>query len=418
MGIEKVYENLKGRVLEKSRSDKTKKAILEIDRELKLDGRKLNTRRNFLQRVNLLLEWWGKPIEKMTREDSLAFLEYMKDRGMALTSIEMHKQSMNVIQTYAFGKEPDWLADKKRNRKNRMFNIKRVKTAVKKDILNSEDIRKMVEYSKSIRNKAIVMALWESGTRVNCEFLQMRIRDLTFDQYGCIAVVGDPQESKTGQRTLRLLDSSTFIESWIKEHPNPRLENYLWVSGRDYKYFDPRTKKWVNMKKGKALTFQAVTRIVKDLGKFVGKSNISPKDFRSGRATELASELTSFELCSFMGWELDSSMPRVYINRSGLNVDRKLLANRGIVQKNGENGNGNHLETRLCPLCKKPNLTTSRFCYACGNYLQGHIKENKEEMLAKDFMNFVMDDPEASKHMENMMKLYVRKKQTGEEKNL
>jgi hypothetical protein len=173
MGIELVYENLKNRVLAKAKSEQTKKGILEFDRELKLDGRKLVTRTNYLQRINLLLNWWRKPIERMTREDSLNFIEYMKDRGMTQASVEMHKYAMNVIQTYVFGKEPEWLRDIKRNKKNRMFKVKRPKITIRKDVLTSEDVRKMVELAKGVRNKALVLSLWESGTRIRCEFLQI-----------------------------------------------------------------------------------------------------------------------------------------------------------------------------------------------------------------------------------------------------
>lgn len=408
MGMELQYERVLRRVLEKSKSEKTKAAIQEFDRELKLIGRKLTTRRNYLQRINLLLEWWKKPVEDMTRENSLGFIEFMKDRGMTSASVEMHKYAMNVIQTYVFGREPEWLRDKKKNKKNRMFNVKRPKITVRKDVLTSDDIRSMVEYAKKLRDKALVLALWESGTRIRCEFLEIRIRDLTFDEYGCKIVMGDPHESKTGQRTLRLLDSSPFVKSWIDKHPNPKPENYLWVSYRDYKYYDTQKKRTVAVKKGKKLCFQAVTRIVKNMGEKIGKPNISPKDFRSGRATELAQELTSYELCAFMGWELDSSMPRVYINRFGLNVDNKLLANRGLIR---ESGNNNRLETRLCPSCQKPNLTTSRFCFACGNYLQGHRNGDKEERFARNFMNFAVEDFEFIKVMEKVMEKFVRKKE-------
>ena len=409
MGIELVYENLKNRVLAKVKSEQSRKGIMEFDRELKLDGRKLVTRTNYLQRINLLLNWWKKPIERMTREDSLNFIEYMKDRGMTQASVEMHKYAMNVIQTYVFGKEPEWLRDIKRNKKNRMFKVKRPKITIKKDILISEDVRKMIELAKGVRNKALVMSLWESGTRIRCEFLQMRIRDVTFDQYGCVAVVGDPMESKTGQRTLRLIDSSDFLRAWLEEHPNPRPENYLWVSGRDREWFNPSTGKKETIKKGKNLTFQAVTWLVKGLGKKIGKPNISPHDFRRGRATELAQELTSFELCSFMGWEMNSDMPRVYISRSNINTDRKLLANRGLIKENG-NGNGNHLETRLCPKCGKPNLITSRFCYGCGSYLEGHEKKTEKHVFAEDFMNFATQDSEFVEVMERVMERFVGKK--------
>jgi len=417
MGTELLHKNLKERVLGKARSERTKKAIKELDRELKLDGRKLTTRRNYLQRINLLLEWWKKPIEKMTREDSLAFIEYMKDRGISPNSVEMHKYIMNTIQTYVFGKEPEWLRDKKRNRKNRMFNVKRMKMAVRKDVLTSEDVRKMVERAKRLKDKAILMTLWETGARVDCEFLEMRIRDVSFDQYGCLAVVGDPQESKTGQRTNRLVDSSPFIEAWIKEHPNPKPENYLWVSERDMDSFNPKTKKRQITKKGKKFTYQAINKIIKDLGKQIGKPDISSRDFRRGRATELSQQINPYEMCVFLGWELDSSMPKIYINRSGIDTDRKILQNRGLVRESGENGNGNHLETRLCPKCGKPNLITSRFCYGCGSYLEGHERKTEKQAFAENFMNFATQDSEFVKVMEKVMGRFVREKAEGAKNN-
>ncbi|NIO21817.1 MAG: hypothetical protein GTN76_14085, partial [Candidatus Aenigmarchaeota archaeon] len=46
---------------------------------------------------------------------------------MKPSSVEMHKYAMNVIQTYVLGKEPEWLRDIKRNKKNRMFKVRRPK---------------------------------------------------------------------------------------------------------------------------------------------------------------------------------------------------------------------------------------------------------------------------------------------------
>ncbi len=86
------------------------------------------------------------------------------------------------------------------------------------------------------------------------------------------------------------------------------------------------------------------------------------------------------------------------------------MANRGLIKENGENGNGNHLETRLCPKCGKPNLITSRFCYGCGSYLEGHEKKTEKQVFAEGFMNFATQDSEFVEVMERVMKRFVGEK--------
>jgi hypothetical protein len=65
---------------------------------------------------------------------------------------------------------------------------------------------------------------------------------------------------------------------------------------------------------------------------------------------------------------------------------------------------------------------TNKFCFRCGwqfgkDLIQVKL-ESEKQRIAKEFMNFVMDSPEALKYMENMMKLFMSKKQTGGEKNI
>ena len=93
------------------------------------------------------------------------------------------------------------------------------------ELLNEEDITAMINHTTSLRNRAIIMSLYESGCRIG-EFLKMRIKDITFDKYGCLMDV----TGKTGGRRIRIVVSSAYLMEWVNKHPdkdNP--EAFLWL---------------------------------------------------------------------------------------------------------------------------------------------------------------------------------------------
>ncbi|MEM5831517.1 MAG: site-specific integrase, partial [Candidatus Aenigmatarchaeota archaeon] len=147
-----------------------------------------------------------------------------------------------------------------------------IKTTVKKSnekppeqILTREEIELMASKAENIMEKTFVLCLYESGCRIG-EFLNIKIKDIGFDRYGCYILVS----GKTGWRRVRILDYSKELISWLDSHPfktNP--ESYLWINPKNQKRIFPDNASF----------------LLKKLAKKAGiKKACNPHAFRHARA--------------------------------------------------------------------------------------------------------------------------------------
>ena len=111
--------------------------------------------------------------------------------------------------------------------------VKWVKTKIKKNneeiqpqVLTKEDIELLANCTKRLRDKALVLILYESGCQIG-EFLGMRIKDVSFDQYGCLIMIS----GKTGWRRRRIIEYSNTMFNWLDIHPTKwNKDSYVWVN--------------------------------------------------------------------------------------------------------------------------------------------------------------------------------------------
>jgi len=76
------------------------------------------------------------------------------------------------------------------------------------DIFDERDITKMLDAALGIRDKALIAVLYEGGFRMG-ELGGLRIKEVTFDKYGAIALV----TGKTGMRRVRLIWSMPYYDA-------------------------------------------------------------------------------------------------------------------------------------------------------------------------------------------------------------
>jgi len=240
------------------------------------------------------------------------------------------------------GKEPEWL---------KAGHAKRTDVSPE-EILSEEDVKQIAENAYTKRDRAFVLALYESGTRIG-EFLPLKLKHLEFDRHGCLIRVN----GKTGPRRIRLVFSSLSIQKWIDEHPSKNnSEAYLWC-----KIPMPNNPKWVN----KHLSYGFVSRLIKELAeKAKVKKGVNPHAFRHARATFMARHLKEPEMREFFGWGRDSDMPSIYVHLSGRDVDSSVLRIYGI--KDVEKSQEPVLKVHDCPRCNESNDPAMMFCQRCG----------------------------------------------------
>ncbi|WP_456468939.1 tyrosine-type recombinase/integrase [Archaeoglobus sp.] len=215
------------------------------------------------------------------------------------------------------------------------------------DLITEEEFQRMMDACTNSRDRAFISLLYESGARIG-EIGSMRIKDVSFDEYG--AVVWLPR-SKTVRRKLRVVYSSRYLAEWIADHPLKNdLEAPLWI-------------KLTGKRRLQAVEYKDVHAQLKKIAKRAGiKKRIYPHLFRHTRATRLLAKVPESVGAKYMGWVPGSDMVRVYVHLASEDVDEAILQLHGIKT----NGNGQDLEVKQCPRCLMVNPTKSRFCSRCG----------------------------------------------------
>ena len=227
-------------------------------------------------------------------------------------------------------------------------------------ILTKEEIEQMANITNNPRDRALVLTLYESGCRIG-ELLNMRIKDISFDEYGCrISVTG-----KTGNRRVRMIEYSKDLLAWLDSHPfknNP--ESYVWVCLNK-----PSPEHM--------LSTTAVNNLLKDLARRCNISKpIHPHVFRHARATHLAKHLPEAIMKQLFGWTQDSKMAGVYYHLSGKDVDEALLRMHGIKQEEIKENKASH---KVCQRCGEINSILTHFCKKCNAPLDIKIMLEMEE---------------------------------------
>ncbi len=139
------------------------------------------------------------------------------------------------------------------------------------EVLTEDEVKRMIDAAENLRDKAMIAVLYESGTRRG-EFMNLRIRDVVFDDYGAVIKV----KGKTGERRIRLVSSVPYLLRYIDVHPQ-----------KD----DPNAHLWVKMGypgKGEPVNYNTFSAQLKKIAKKAGiKKRIHMHLFRHSRATIL-----------------------------------------------------------------------------------------------------------------------------------
>jgi len=164
------------------------------------------------------------------------------------------------------------------------------------------------------RDRALVSLLYESGARIG-EIGSMRVKDVSFDEYG--AIVWLPK-SKTVTRKLRVVYSARYLSEWLSDHPLKDPEFPLWI-------------KLTGRNAMKAMEYADIRMQIKKIAKRAGiKKRIYPHLFRHTRATRLLAKVPESIGAKYMGWVNGSKMVGVYVHLASEDVEEAILKMYGI----------------------------------------------------------------------------------------
>lgn len=289
--------------------------------------------------------------------------------------------------------------------------VKWIKVKLKKNnektpdqILTKEEVELMASKARNLMERAFVLCLYESACRIG-EFLNIRIKDIQFDQHGCYTLVS----GKTGWRRVRVIDYSKDLLKWLDSHPFKQ---------------DPESYVWVRPDNNQRVTPGFANHLLKELAKKAGiTKRVHAHAFRHARATELAKILTEQQLKVYCGWVNDSRMASVYVHLSGKDVDEALLKAKGIeVSKEGKPKQA----VKVCAKCNEPNSYLAHFCKRCGSPLDVKASfemEKFEDLLIEYFKVLGEIFPQAKEKFieiarkKNMLDFFLQKSKKSVDKD-
>ena len=229
------------------------------------------------------------------------------------------------------------------------------------NLLYQEDIEKLIDAAQSVRDKAILAVLWDTGMRVG-ELINLTTRDADFKgNVGHIQI----SVSKTKARRVPILFAAPYIATYLETRKRAKSDEPLFVAESGSYRFDENHNKIVRLK-GTQITTAAVSKMLKVTAKKAGiDKEIHPHLFRHSRATDLVGKLTPTQMRVLFGWSKGSTIVDDYSHISGKMIDDAFMAAHGkkpLEQKPVETD-------KACPRCKEPNALTNIHCSKCGSPL-------------------------------------------------
>jgi len=331
------------------------KVVKEFDKKCDFAEIKETTRKDNIQKFFQFLSAVNKEFKDVTEQDIENFLQNMKDKKLQSGTTEFWKW---LIKQFFKGTKLEQSEFLKRGKVK--YNYK-----TSKDMLQEDEVMKMIKGVNHPQEKAVIALLWETGCRVG-ELCNCNMEDIVeVANRSKIILVG-----KTGVRERELIVSQKYVKNWIDVHPfKDQLKKPLFLSF-SHKRFHLR-----------ATTFCIEQLCNKARLKAGIKKRVTPHIFRHSRATFLAPHLKEAEMRQYFGWSRDSNMPGIYIHLSQSDVNSKY---ESIVtgKKREMEPEPSLLLPKACHWCGEKNEPTVRYCSRCGGK-QGDEREIKtisEEM--------------------------------------
>jgi len=325
----------------------------------------------YLQSLRKIAEWLGKDFDKATKEDIERLVKRLERSDYSAWTKHDYKVALKRFYRWLNGgdypPEVKWIKT----------TLKSKDSILPEDLLTEDEVMKLVDSADSLRDKAFIITLYESGARIG-ELGSMRLRDVSFKQgYATLMLKG-----KTGSRRVIVVAAMPYLQAWMENHPlKSEFESPLWVNmGTVNRY--------------KAMSYPALAKVLKVAARKAGlKKRVTPHKLRHSRATFLAKKITEAQMNQLFGWKQGSEMPSIYVHLSGRDIDDAILGVYGLKKVKDEKPK---LTPRICPRCNATNAYDAKFCSKCGLALdvKAAFEMEKARGKADSVLDILMKDEE------------------------
>ena len=274
-----------------------------------------------------------------SEDDLKLMIDAFARKGISPRSVEDYKQTIKKFYSWylspqKYKKACEWV--KIRN------NVDRLKKS--EEMITEEEINRLVEACRNLRDKALVTLAYDSGCRIG-ELLTLRIKDLELDDRGMMVHVS----GKTGERTVYVIgDSIAYLREWRKVHPHGS-------NGDSFLFVDLVTGEPMNYDAARI----GISKAVKRAGI---KKRVHLHLFRHSYATRYSEVLSESVLKAQMGWTGSSRMAQKYVHLSAQQQKNAVLTANGFEP---EVKTIKHAALIECNRCGEKNPSTAEYCIKC-----------------------------------------------------
>ena len=267
----------------------------------KIEGCSERTLSYYKTTVEKLLDRITDPIRKVTTDDIREYLaNYQGLNDCSKTTIDNIRR--NISSFFTWLEEEDYII---KSPMRRIHKIKTTKTV--KEVISDEEIEKMRDKCKNLRDLAIIDLLYSTGIRIG-ELVRLNIEDIDFEERECIVFGKGDKERRV------------YFDAKTKIH----LTNY--INSR----FDTNPALFVTLDAPyDRLQISGVEIRLRRLGRELGINKVHPHKFRRTMATRAIDKGMPIEqVQKLLGHsQIDTTMHYAIVNQTNVKVaHRKFIA--------------------------------------------------------------------------------------------
>lgn len=267
----------------------------------KIEGCSERTLSYYKTTVEKLLDGITDPIRKVTTDDIREYLaNYQGLNDCSKTTIDNIRR--NISSFFTWLEEEDYII---KSPMRRIHKIKTTKTV--KEVISDEEIEKMRDKCKNLRDLAIIDLLYSTGIRIG-ELVRLNIDDIDFEERECIVFGKGDKERRVYFDAKTKIHLMSYINS--RFDTNPALFVTL-----DAPY--------------NRLQISGVEIRLRRLGRELGINKVHPHKFRRTMATRAIDKGMPIEqVQKLLGHsQIDTTMHYAIVNQTNVKVaHRKFIA--------------------------------------------------------------------------------------------
>ena len=251
--------------------------------------------------IEHLLKNVVSPIRKITTEMMRAYLvDYQKINNCGKTTVDNIRR--NISSFFSWLEEEDYILKSPMRRKHK---IKTQKTV--KNIISDEEIEKLRDNCKNIRDTAMIDLLYSTGIRVG-ELVKLNIEDIDFSERECVVFGKGDKERRVYFDAKSKIHLKNYIES--RKDNNPAL--FVTLNA-------PYDR----------LKISGVEIRIRELGRMLNLEKVHPHKFRRTMATRAIDKGMPIEqVQKILGHsQIDTTMQYAIVNQNNVKAShRKYIA--------------------------------------------------------------------------------------------